>query len=131
MKYNPDIHHRRSIRLPHFDYSRNGAYFVTLCTFDRGCYFDQLTRWLAYYPLDQMLIISQEDLRKDLRKVVNKILRFLNLPRYSGFDLNIGKTHSYPPMDPQVRSELSNFFRPFNEQLETLLDRKFNWDRAD
>lgn len=40
MKYNPDIHHRRSIRLKHYDYSRNGAYFVTLCTFDRGCYFD-------------------------------------------------------------------------------------------
>jgi putative transposase len=40
MKYNPDIHHRRSIRLKHYDYSRNGAYFVSLCTFDRGCYFD-------------------------------------------------------------------------------------------
>ena len=39
MKYNPDVHHRRSIRLKHYDYSRNGAYFVTLCTFDRGCYF--------------------------------------------------------------------------------------------
>jgi REP element-mobilizing transposase RayT len=41
MKYNPDIHHRRSIRLKHYDYSRNGAYFVTLCTFDRDCYFDK------------------------------------------------------------------------------------------
>jgi putative transposase len=40
MKYNPDIHHRRSIRLKHYDYSRNGAYFVTLCTIDRACYFD-------------------------------------------------------------------------------------------
>ncbi|MCM2358502.1 MAG: transposase [Geobacteraceae bacterium] len=40
MRYDPDIHHRRSIRLKHYDYSRSGAYFVTLCTFDRGCYFD-------------------------------------------------------------------------------------------
>lgn len=40
MKYNPDIHHRRSIRMKHYDYSRNGAYFVTLCTIDRACYFD-------------------------------------------------------------------------------------------
>jgi len=32
MKYNPDIHHRRSIRLRGYDYSKNGMYFVTICT---------------------------------------------------------------------------------------------------
>ena len=41
MTFNPDIHHRRSIRLRHFDYSSVGAYFVTICTIDRGCYFEQ------------------------------------------------------------------------------------------
>jgi hypothetical protein len=41
MTYNPDIHHRRSIRLRDYDYFCAGAYFVTLRTFDRGCYFDQ------------------------------------------------------------------------------------------
>ncbi|OQA16740.1 MAG: hypothetical protein BWY63_02644 [Chloroflexi bacterium ADurb.Bin360] len=30
--YDPEIHHRRSIRLPGYDYSQAGAYFVTLCT---------------------------------------------------------------------------------------------------
>jgi len=35
MKYNPDIHHRRSIRLRGYDYSQNGMYFVTICTQDR------------------------------------------------------------------------------------------------
>jgi putative transposase len=30
-----DIHRRRSIRLPHFDYSQNGTYFVTICTWRR------------------------------------------------------------------------------------------------
>ena len=32
MNYNPDIHHRQSIRLKGFDYSQPGAYFVTICT---------------------------------------------------------------------------------------------------
>ncbi|GBO53335.1 hypothetical protein APA_1242 [Pseudanabaena sp. lw0831] len=31
MPYNPDIHHRRSIRLKGYDYSKAGAYFVTIC----------------------------------------------------------------------------------------------------
>ncbi|RQW86264.1 MAG: transposase [Geobacter sp.] len=44
MTFNPEIHHRRSIRLRDYDYSTVGAYFVTLCTFNRGCYFDQFPR---------------------------------------------------------------------------------------
>ncbi|HEX9272831.1 MAG TPA: hypothetical protein VGA01_11530 [Candidatus Binatia bacterium] len=39
MKYNPDIHHRRSIRLRNYDYSLPGAYFLTVCTEDRACLF--------------------------------------------------------------------------------------------
>jgi len=35
MPYNPDIHHRRSIRLKDYDYTQNGAYFVTLVTYQR------------------------------------------------------------------------------------------------
>jgi len=32
MKYDPEKHHRRSIRLKEYDYSQVGAYFVTICT---------------------------------------------------------------------------------------------------
>ena len=31
MKYNPDLHHRRSIRLRNHDYANAGAYFITIC----------------------------------------------------------------------------------------------------
>jgi putative transposase len=40
MKYNPQKHDRRSIRLPGYDYTTPGAYFVTLCTQNRECLFD-------------------------------------------------------------------------------------------
>jgi putative transposase len=42
MKFNPDIHHRRSIRLKGYDYSQAGAYFVTICTYDRECLFGDI-----------------------------------------------------------------------------------------
>ena len=35
MKYNPEIHHRRSIRLQGYDYTQPGAYFITFCTHQR------------------------------------------------------------------------------------------------
>lgn len=38
-KYNPNIHHRRSIRLKGYDYSQAGLYFITICCQDRAYLF--------------------------------------------------------------------------------------------
>lgn len=35
-------HHRRSIRLKDYDYTQNGAYFVTICTHEKQCIFGQV-----------------------------------------------------------------------------------------
>jgi REP element-mobilizing transposase RayT len=41
-RYNPDAHHRRSIRLKDYDYTQNGAYYVTICTHGRACLFGEI-----------------------------------------------------------------------------------------
>ena len=41
-KYNPAIHHRKSIRLQGYDYSQNGLYFITICTYNRECLFGEI-----------------------------------------------------------------------------------------
>ena len=42
MTYDPDRHHRRSIRLKGYDYTQAGAYFVTICAYQRECLFGQV-----------------------------------------------------------------------------------------
>jgi len=42
MPYDPNLHHRRSVRLQDYDYSQDGAYFVTLCTHERRDLFGRL-----------------------------------------------------------------------------------------
>jgi len=42
MPYDPNIHHRRSLRLPEFDYSEARAYFVTLVTQGRENVFGEI-----------------------------------------------------------------------------------------
>ncbi|HRI27846.1 MAG TPA: hypothetical protein PK239_03725 [Chitinophagales bacterium] len=37
--YNPNIHHRRSIRLKGYNYAQAGLYFITICCQDRICRF--------------------------------------------------------------------------------------------
>jgi len=39
MPYDSKIHHRQSIRLPDYDYSQCGTYYVTVCTQNRMCLF--------------------------------------------------------------------------------------------
>ena len=51
MKYNPLIHHRRSIRLKGYDYSKAGAYFITICCDDRLHRFGKI--------LDHKMILHQ------------------------------------------------------------------------
>jgi len=40
MSYVPERRHRRTIRLPGYDYASSGAYFVTLVAKDRECLFE-------------------------------------------------------------------------------------------
>lgn len=42
VRYNPEVHHRRSVRLKNYDYSQSGAYFVTICTHQREHLFGQI-----------------------------------------------------------------------------------------
>ena len=44
MTFNPDIHHRRSVRLHEHDYSRPGWYFITLLTNNRECLFGEIAK---------------------------------------------------------------------------------------
>jgi putative transposase len=44
MTYDPDKHHRRSIRLKGFDYSRSAIYFVTICVHNREWLFGTISQ---------------------------------------------------------------------------------------
>ena len=78
VKYDPNIHHRGSIRLPWYDYSQDGWYFVTMCALGHKCLFgkfadgqiqlyeygriiDKCWKWLAeqydYVHLDRCVVM--------------------------------------------------------------------------
>ncbi len=70
MKYDPQKHHRRSIRLKGYDYHKAGAYFVTICTKNRVRVLDDpvvnaiindvwqaLPSWFPTIELDEFVIM--------------------------------------------------------------------------
>jgi putative transposase len=56
MKFNPNHHHRRSIRLPGYDYSQPGAYFVTICTHQRECTFGTVQDQTVFLSLPGKIV---------------------------------------------------------------------------
>jgi REP element-mobilizing transposase RayT len=56
MKYDPLKHHRRSIRLQDYDYTRAGAYFVTIVNQNRTCLFGEIDQnAMNLNPAGQMI----------------------------------------------------------------------------
>jgi len=45
MKFDPQKHHRRSIRLKDYDYSQAGAYYVTINVQNRECLFGNIVNY--------------------------------------------------------------------------------------
>ncbi len=65
MPYDSYRHHRRSIRLKHYDYSQDGAYFITLCTHQRQCLFGEVND--GKMILNELGIIVQEEWVKSFK----------------------------------------------------------------
>jgi putative transposase len=61
MKFDPQKHHRRSIRLKEYDYTQPGGYFITIVAYQRDCLFGE--------------IVNGEMRLKDLGKIADECWR--------------------------------------------------------
>jgi putative transposase len=44
MKFDPERHHRRSVRLKRYDYTGGNVYFVTICAYQKECLFGTIDK---------------------------------------------------------------------------------------
>ena len=67
-EYDPKIHRRHSIRLPGYNYSQEGWYFITICTQKHLCLFGEIA--------EDRMRLSDAGLMIDLwwRKLIGKFL---------------------------------------------------------
>jgi putative transposase len=65
MRYEPETHHRRSIRLKGYDYSAAGAYFITICVQGRECLFGKPVEGEMVLNAAQRLALPASAMPKD------------------------------------------------------------------
>ena len=81
MPYNPQAHHRCSIRLKGYDYTQPGAYFVTLVTQGRECLFGEIENGeMRLSPVGQ--VVRSEWLRLDKRFPKVELDEFMVMPNH-------------------------------------------------
>ena len=107
-------------------YSYNHQHYSYL---SRGIYIEQLKVWMSLFPKEQFLILSAEDLYSNPAAIFKQVLEFLNLPDYELKDYgkyNAGTEKN--PSNHDLEQQLTNFFQPYNQQLNDFLGLDFNWD---
>lgn len=94
---------------------------------EKGLYVYTIQKWLKFFPKNQLMIITTEEMRDSPQNGYSKILRFLGVQDYIIERFSLHRTNSYKPMKKETRHLLEDFYMPFNEELEKLLGVKLNW----
>lgn len=75
MNFNPNIHHRRSIRIKDYDYSQEGLYFITICCKERN-------RILGIIEDNKVLINQYGNIIKNELIALNQKYKNTNILKY-------------------------------------------------
>jgi hypothetical protein len=94
----------------------------------RSRYAEQVERWLTLFPRSQFHFVSCEELAADPQGALDDVHAFLEIPSHAYADLKPLHTASYDALDPAVRAQLTDYFRPHNERLYELIGRDLGWE---
>lgn len=141
MKYNPDIHHRKSIRLKGYDYSKEGMYFITICTQNKENIFGEInvgahcmcpntnnpTLLLNKYgKIVEEEILKTNEIRKNI-----KIEEYVIMPNHIHFiieiidDVKIGHMQCAPTVE-QFGKSTSNSVPTIVKLLKSSVTKRIN-----
>ena len=94
----------------------------------RGRYIEFIKNWRTFFPPEQLLILKSEDFYAGAAAIVQQVLEFLDLPEYQLSEYQNANPGSYQRVNESVRDRLSDYFRPYNQELEEYLGRQFDWE---
>lgn len=96
---------------------------------NRGCYHLQLKRYFSYFPRQQLLLLSAEELFADPQTSLGKVFNFLEIEdRCGDFDLlpkNIARRRE--DVDARTYEYLACYFSSHNKALYDMIGVDFGW----
>lgn len=96
----------------------------------RGRYAEQLERWLAVFPPEQLLVLASEELAADTGGTYRRVLEFLGAGAHDLAEYPRVYRQEYAEMAPETRRRLAETFSEPNRRLYELLGRDLGWTRG-
>jgi hypothetical protein len=93
----------------------------------RGRYAEQLERWYATFPREQLLVLLTDDLAADTAGTYRRVLDFLGVGARELDSYPRIFEREYGAMDPTTRTRLEHEFAEPNRRLADLLGRDLPW----
>ena len=95
----------------------------------RGRYAEQLERWLAAFPRDQLLVLFTEELAADTAGTYRRVLDFLGVDARGLDSYPRIFEREYGVMEPATRTRLEDEFAEANRRLAEVLERETPWSK--
>ena len=115
--YNPDIHHRTTIRIKDYDYSKEGHYYITICIRNRENILGTIEN--NKMVLNEFGVIVENDLLNISNKFKNtEINVYAIMPNHLHFILEIKEGNEIA---------LGNIIRYFKGRTTSKIKRKKMW----
>ena len=119
--YNPEIHHRRSIRLQEYDYSSDGLYFVTICTHGHKNIFGKI--------VDGNIVLSNkgkvaEEVWHDLNKKYPQVIchEYSIMPNHFHGIIQINNDYQGGQTPPLPQTKLGNIIAFFKYRTSKIIN---------
>lgn len=93
----------------------------------RGRYAEQLERWLARFPSERLLVVSNDELAARPGETYGRVLAFLGVPPKELASYPRVFDRDYPSMRPETEQRLASYFAADNRRLYELLGRDLGW----
>ena len=133
---NNNQHHRRSIRLKEYDYTQNGAYYVTICTQDKKCVLSNIVNEKTILT-NYGKIVEEEWLKtKSIRPYVdldyyvimpNHFHGIISINKFVRATRRVAPTQTLPPNS--LGSIIGQFKSNATKKIRKLGYKNFKWQR--
>ncbi|QIZ73532.1 sulfotransferase domain-containing protein [Oxynema aestuarii AP17] len=90
-------------------------------------YIRYFPQWFEQFPREQILVLPSEDLFQNPPATLQQIYTFLGLEHHRLPEYRNLNPRQYNAISPEFNQQLTEYFRPYNQQLEDYLGQNFNW----
>ncbi|MEC9373786.1 MAG: sulfotransferase domain-containing protein [Planctomycetota bacterium] len=97
----------------------------------RGRYAEQLERWFALFPREQILVLQAEDFFAETAAAYARVLSHIGVGPHDPGAFERHNFHGeYEGLSERAKRRLVDEFAPLNERLYSLIGERFDWPGA-